>query len=95
MENLRQTKTSAISCSIYPNTFNNVENNHFRPGLNWKGLHRKPHLTVNVLGEMSCEAVITLFEVLAPSLITFLTFNLRGTLTSKVANSIAKKKNAL
>ena len=49
---------------------------------------------------MSCEAVKTLFEVLAPSLIPFLTFNLRGTLSevakllipilSKVANSIAR-----
>ena len=90
VESLRLTKTSAISCPIYPNTWNNVEDNHFRPGLNWTGFNLKQHLTVNIWGEMSCEAVKPLFEVLAPSLITFLTFNLYGTLTSEVANSIAR-----
>ena len=90
VENLRLTKTSAISFSIYPNTWNNVEDNHFRPGLNWTGFNLKQHLTVNVWGEMSCEAIKTLFEVLAPSLITFVTFNLHGTLTGEVANSISR-----
>lgn len=34
VENLRLTKTSAISCSIYQDTWNNIVDNHFRLGLN-------------------------------------------------------------
>ena len=34
VENLRLTKTSAISCSIYPDTWNNIVDNHFGLGLN-------------------------------------------------------------
>ena len=90
VENLRLVKKSPICCSIYPNTVNNVTNNDFRPVLVRKGLNVKQHLTVNIWGEMKCEAAEALCEVLAPSSITVLTLNLRGKLTSEVSNSIAR-----
>ncbi|CAH3181660.1 unnamed protein product [Porites lobata] len=88
VENLRLAKKSPVCYSIYPNTFNNVANDCFRPVLVRKGL--KQHLTVNVLGEMKCEAAEALCEVLAPSSITVLILNVRGNLTSEVSNSIAR-----
>ena len=90
VENLRLAKKSPVCCSFYPNTFNNVANNNFRPVLVRKGLNVKQHLTVNVWGEMKCEAAEALCEVLAPSSITVLTLNMRGNLTSEVSNSIAR-----
>ena len=90
VENLRLAKRSPVCCSIYPNTFNNVANNYFRPVLVRKGLNVKQHLTVNVWGEMKCEAAEALCEVLATSSITVLTLNVRGNLTSEVSNSIAR-----
>ena len=90
VENLRLAKKSPVYCSIYPNTFNNVTNDYFRPVLVRKGLKVKQHLTVNVWGEMKCEAAEALCEVLAPSSITVLTLNVRGNLTSEVSNSIAR-----
>ena len=53
-------------------------------------MNLKQHLTVNVWGEMKCEAAEALCEVLPPSSITFLTLNARGNLASEVANSIAR-----
>ena len=90
VENLRLAKKSPVCCSFYPNTFNNVANNDFRPVLVRKGLNVKQHLTVNVWGEMKCEAAEALCEVLAPSSITVLTLNVRGNLTSEVSSSIAR-----
>ena len=90
VENLRLAKKSPVCCSIYPNTFNNVANVYFRPVLVRKGLNVKQHLTVNVWGEMKCQAAEALYEVLAPSSITVLTLNVRGNLTSEVCNSIAR-----
>ena len=90
VENLRLAKRSPVCCAIYPNTFNNVANNYFRPVLVRKGLNVKQHLTVNVWGEIKCEAVEALCEVLAPSSITVLTLNVRGNLTSEVSSSIAR-----
>ena len=90
VENLRLAKRSPVCCSINPNTFNNVANNYFRPVLVRKGLNVKQHLTVNVWGEMKCEAAEALCEVLAPSPISVLTLNVRGNLTSEVSNSIAR-----
>ena len=90
VENLRLAKKSPVCCCIYPNTFNNVVNNYFHPVLFRKGLNVKQHLTVNVWGEMKCEAAEALCEVLAPSSITVLTLNVRGNLTSEVSNSIAR-----
>ena len=90
VENLRLAKKSPVYCSIYPNTFNNVANDYFRPVLVRKGLKVKQHLTVNVWGEIKCEAAEALCEVLATSSITILTLNVRGNLTSEVSNSIAR-----
>ena len=90
VENVRVAKKFPVCCSFYPNTFNNVANNNFRPVLVRKGLNVKQHLTVNVWGEMKCEAAEALCEVLAPSSITVLTLNMRGNLTSEVSNSIAR-----
>ena len=90
VQNLRLAKKSPVCCSFYPNTFNNVANNDFRPVLVRKGLKVKQHLTVNVWGEMKCEAAEALCEVLAPSSITVLTLNVRGNLTSEVSSSIAR-----
>ena len=90
VENLRMAKKSSVCCCIYPNTFNNVANNYFHPVLVRRGLNVKQHLTVNVWGEMKCEAAEALCEVLAPSSITVLTLNVRGNLTSAVSNSIAR-----
>ena len=90
VENLRLAKKSPVCCSIYPNTFNNVANVYFRPVLVGKGLNVKQHLTVNVWGEMKCQAAEALCEALAPSSITVLTLNVRGNLTSEVSNSIAR-----
>ena len=90
VENLRLAKKSPVCCSFYPNTFNNVANNDFRPVLVRKGLNVKQHLTVNVWGEMKCEAAEALCEVLAPSSITVLTLNVRGNLTSEVSSSIGR-----
>ena len=90
VENLSLAKKSPVCCSIYPNTFNNVANTSFRPFLVEKGLNVKQHLTVNVWGEMKCEAAEALCEALAPSSITVLTLNVRGNLTSEVSNSIAR-----
>ena len=55
-----------------------------------KGLNAKQHLTVNVWGEMKCEAAEALYEVLAPFSITVFTLKVRGNLTSEVSNSIAR-----
>ena len=90
VENLRLAKRSPVCCAIYPNTFNNVANNYFRPVLVRKGLNVTQHLTVNVWGEIKCEAVEALCEVLAPSSITVLTLTVRGNLTSEVSSSIAR-----
>ena len=90
VENLRLAKKSPVCCSIYPNTFNNVADNDFHPVLVRKGLNVKQHLTVNVWGEMKCEAAEALCEVLAPSSITVVTLNVRGNLTSEVSSSIAR-----
>ena len=90
VENLRLAKKSPVACSIYPNTWNNVEDNHFRPVVVRKGLNLKQHFTVNVWGQISCEAAEALCEALVLSSITFLTLNVRGNLTSGVANSIAR-----
>ena len=89
-ENLRMAKKSPVCCCIYPNTLNNVANSYFHPVLVRKGLNVKQHLTVNVWGEMKCEAAEALCEVLAPSSITVLTLNVRGNLTSEVSSSIAR-----
>ena len=90
VENLHLAKKPSVVCFIYPNTWNNVADNLFRPGLVRKGLNLKQHFTVNVWGEMSCETAEALCEALALSSITFLTLNVRGNLTSEVANSIAR-----
>ena len=90
VENLRLAKKSPVCCSFYPNTFNKVASNYFHPVLVRKGLNVKQHLTVNVWGEMKCEAAEALCEVLAPSSITVLTLNVRGNLTSEVSSSIAR-----
>ena len=90
VENLRLAKKFPVSCSIYPNTFNNVADDDFHPVLVRKGLNVNQHLTVNIWGEMKCEAAEALCEVLAPSSITVLTLNVRGNLTSEVSNSIAR-----
>ena len=90
MENLRLAKKPSVVCSIYPNTWNNVTSNLCRPVVVRKGQNLKQHFTVNVWGEMSCEAAEALCEALALSSITFLTLNVRGNLTSEVANSIAR-----
>ena len=90
VENLRLAKNSSVVCSIYPNTWNNIADNLCHPVIVRKGLNLKQHFTVNIWGEISCEAAEALFEVLALSSITFLTLNMRGNLTSGVANSIAR-----
>ena len=90
VENLRLAKNSSVVCSIYPNTWNNIADNLCHPVIVRKGLNLKQHFTVNIWGEISCEAAEALFEVLALSSITFLTLNVRGNLTSGVANSIAR-----
>ena len=90
MENLRLAKNPSVVCSIYPNTWNNVADNLCHPVMVRKGLNLKQHFTVNIWGEMSCEAAEALCEALALSSITFLTLNVRGNLTSGVANSIAR-----
>ena len=90
MENLRLAKNSSVVCSIYPNTWNNIADNLCHPVMVRKGLNLKQHFTVNIWGEMSCEAAEALCEALALSPITFLTLNVRGNLTSGVANSIAR-----
>ena len=90
VENLRLAKRSPVCCSIYPNTINNLAKNYFRPVLVRKGLNIKQLVTVNVWGEMKCEAAEALSKVLAPSSITVLTLNVRGNLTSEVSNSIAR-----
>ena len=90
VENLRMAKKSPVCCCIYPNTFSNVANDYFRPVLVRKGLNVRQHLTVNVWGEMKCEAAEALCEVMAPSSIIVLTLNVRGNLTSEVSNSIAR-----
>ena len=90
MENLRLAKKPSVVCSIYPNTWNNVADNLCRPVMVRKGLNLKQHFTVNIWGEMSCEAAKALCEALALSSITSLTLNVRGNLTSEVANSVAR-----
>ena len=90
VENLRLAKKFPVCCSIYPNTFNNVADDDFHPVLVRKGLNVNQHLTVNIWGEMKCDAAEALCEVLAHSSITVLTLNVRGNLTSEVSNSIAR-----
>ena len=90
VENIRLTKKPSVVCSIYPNTWNNVEDYLCRPVVVRKGLNLKQQFTVNVWGEMCCEAAETLCEALALSSITFLTLNVCGNLTSKASNSIAR-----
>ena len=90
VENLRLAKNSSVVCSIYPNTWNNIADNLRDPVIVRKGLNLKQHFTVNIWGEMSCEAAEALCEALALSSITFLTLNVHGNLTSEVVNSIAR-----
>ena len=90
MENLRLAKKPSVVCSIYPNAWNNVADNLCHPVIVRKGLNLNQHFTFNIWGEMSCEAAEALCEALALSSITFLTLNVRGNLTSGVANSIAR-----
>ena len=90
LENLCLAKKSSVACFFYPNTWNKVADNHFRHVLVNKGLNLKQHLTVNAWGEMSCEAVEALFEVLASSSTSSFTLNVHRNLTSEVANSIAR-----
>ena len=90
VDNLRLAKNSSVVCSIYPNTWNNIADNLRDPVIVRKGLNLKQHFTFNIWGEMSCEAAEALCEALALSPITFLTLNVRGNLTSGVANSIAR-----
>ena len=90
MENLRLAKNSSVVCSIYPNSWNSIADNLCHPVMVRKGLNLKQHFTVNIWGEMSCEAAEVLCKALALSSITFLTLNVRGKLTSRVANSIAR-----
>ena len=90
VENIRLAKNSSVVCSIYPNTWNNVADNLCRPVVVRKGLNLMQHFTVNIWGEISCEAAVALCEALAVSSITFLTLNVRGNLTSGVANSVAR-----
>ena len=90
VENLRLAKNSSVVCSIYPNTWNNIADNLCHPVFVRKGLNLKQHFTFNIWGEMSCEAAEALCEALALSSITFLALNVRGNLTSGVANSIAR-----
>ena len=90
LKNLRVAKKPSLVCSIYPNTWNNVTDNFCRPVVIRKGLNLKQHFAVNIWGEMSCEAAEALCEALALSSITSLTLNVRGNLTSGVANSIAR-----
>ena len=90
VENLRLAKKPSIVCSIYPHTWNNVEDNLYRLVVLRQRLNLKQHFTVNVWGEMSCDAAEALCKPLALSSITFLTLNVRGNLTSRVANSIAR-----
>ena len=90
VENLRLAKKRPFVCSIYPNTWNNVADNFCCPVVVRKGPNLKLHFTVNVWGEMSCEAAEALCEALVLSSVTFLTLNVRGNLTCGVANSIAR-----
>ena len=90
MEKLRVAKKPLFVCSIYPNTWNNVTDNFCRPVVIRKGLNLKQHFAVNIWGEMNCEVAEALCEALALSSITSLTLNVRGNLTSGVANSIAR-----
>ena len=90
VDNLRLAKNSSVVCSIYPNTWNNVADNLCHPVMVGKGLNLKQHYNVNIWGEMSCEAAEALCEAVALFSITFLTLNVRGNLTSGVANSIAR-----
>ena len=90
VENLHLAKKPSVVCSIYPNTWNNVADNLCRPVVVRKGLNLKQLFTVNVWGELSCETAEALCEALALSSITFLTLNVRGNLTSEVANSVAR-----
>ena len=87
---LQLAKKPSVVCFIYPNTWNNLADNLCRPVGVRKGLNLKQHFTVNVWGEMSCEAAEALCEAVALSSITFLALNVRGNLTSGVANSIAR-----
>ena len=90
VENLRLAKKPSIVCSIYPHTWNNVEDNLYRLVVVRQRLNLKQHFTVNVWGEMSCDAAEALCKPLALSSITFLTLNVRGNLTTRVATSIAR-----
>ena len=88
VENLRLAKKSLVECFFYPNTWNNVAGNHFLHVV-YNGSHLTQHFTVNVWGEMSCEAAEAIREVLAPSS-SFFILNVRGNVTNEVANSIAR-----
>ena len=90
MENLRLAKKPSVVCSIYPNTWNNVADNLCLPVMVRKGLNLKQYFTVNIWGEMSCEAAKALCKALALSYITLLTLNVHGNFTSEVANSVAR-----
>ena len=90
VESLRLAKEPSVVCSIHPNTWNNVADNLYRPVVVRKRLNLKQHFAVNIWGEMSCEAAEALCEAVALFSITFLTLNVRGNLTSGVANSIAR-----
>ena len=90
VENRRLAKKFPVGCSINPKTFDNVANIFLLPVVVRKGLNLKQHLTVNVWGEMKCEAEEALCEVLPPSFITFVISDMCGNLTSQVADSIAR-----
>ena len=89
VENLYSRKKSLVTCTLYPNTLDNIAEEHVDFFWPEKELAPKQHLTVNVWGELNCEGAQSLCKVFGSSSFAYLTLNVRGNLAGDVIFSIA------
>ena len=94
-ENIRLAKQVSVTIDFYPDSCSRITHNqlaHFSPGpdLVETGVQTKQHLTVVLWGELSCDGVEALSEVLVRAPLTSLALKMHGRVTDNVAYCIAR-----
>ena len=93
VENLRSVKKGSVSCTLHPDPGSSVTCDqvaYFCPAVVEKGLETKQHLTVVIWGELKCDGVEALCEVLVRAPLTSLTLKLYGKLSDGFATIIER-----
>ena len=95
VENVCLAKRASVAFDFHPGSCSRVRHNqlaYFCPGpvMVNKGVQTKQHLTVALWGELSCDAVKTLCDVLERARLTSVTFKVHGKVTDVIANCIAR-----